>query len=145
MFKLKKGTIWVLVVLVVSVFIFYRYAVKVIQSNNNCVLPVPTTDMVPAGPRELSTIISYEAYDGGHFDTLRFVLGVDDQGVIQSVKTLDAVTNEVPEKKKEFNELLTVIIVGKKLSDLTALDKVGQSSRTTTAFNRAIDPLKAQF
>lgn len=145
MLKMRKSAVLVLLVVVLSVFIFYRYAVKIIQSTNRCGQPVPTADMVVAAPKELSTIITYEAYDGGHFDTLRFVLTVDTEGVIQSVKTLDAVTNEVPEKKKEFNELLTVIIVGKKLNDLSALDKVGQSSRTTTAFNSAIDALKAQL
>lgn len=145
MVKIRKGVVLICLVVVLSVFVFYRYAVKLILATSKCGEPAPTTDMVAAASKELSTIISYEAYEGGPSDTLRFSLTVNKEGVIQSVKTLDAVTNEVPEKKKEFNELLTVIIAGKKLSDLSALDKVGQSSRTTTAFNSAIDALKAQL
>lgn len=138
MFKIKKSVVVISAVVLVSVFVYYRYATKIFQTNRG------EENIAVVGSKEVSAVASYGVPED-RTDTLRFVLAIDKQGVIESVKTLDAATNEVPEKKKEFNDQLTVIIKGKKLSELTAIDKVGKSSLTTQAFNSVIDQLKAQL
>ncbi len=62
-----------------------------------------------------------------------------------SIVARDPETGEIPEKKKEFNDQVNVILKGKKLSELTKIDKVGKSTLTTDAFNSVIDELKAQL
>jgi hypothetical protein len=143
MFKIKKGIVLIAVVIVLSAFVYYRYATRIFQTSKN-EEAVPMMEVVPAGSREVSAEASFDT-PGDYAENLRFIVTVDKQGVIESVKTVDAATNEVPEKKVEFNQELSVIITGKKLSELTAIDKVGKSSLTTAAFNSVIDQLKAQL
>jgi hypothetical protein len=90
----------------------------------------------------VSAVITY-GEPGKYSDTLRFVVVVDGEGAIQEIQTLEDATGEVPEKKKEFNELVNVLLKGKKLADLSAIDKVGKSSMTTKAFNDALPTLQA--
>lgn len=143
MFKIKKGIVLIAVVIVLSVFVYYRYATKVFQANRH--EEAPPVALAPAvGSKEVSAVVSYMATEDKE-DTLRFVLTIDKQGTIIGVSTLDAKTNEVPPKKIEFNQGLSTIITGKKLSELTAVDKIGKSTLTTKAFNSAIDQLKAQL
>ena len=143
MFKIKKGFLLIAVVIVVSVFVYYRYAVKILQVNKS-EDATPVTDMLPIGAKKVSAVVKYMATEDKE-DALRFVLTVDKQGVITEVATLDAKTGEVPEKKIAFNQQASVMIVGKKLSELTAIDNVAKSSLTTKAFNSVIDQLKAQL
>lgn len=142
MFKIKKGIILIAVVIVLTVFIYYRYSVKILQVNRGAdVVPMAT---VPVNePKKVSAVVKYMATEDKE-DTLRFVLTLDKDGVITEVSTVDAETNLVPEKKKPFNEGLSVIIKGKKLSELGKVDKIGTSTYTTDAFNSVIDQLKAQ-
>lgn len=143
MFKIKKGIVLIAVVIVSSAFVYYRYATKVFQANRQeDAVPVATIPVVAS--KEVSAVVKYMATEDKE-DTLRFILTVDKQGTIIGVSTVDAATNEVPPKKIEFNQGLSVVITGKKLSGLTAVDKIGKSSLTTKAFNSAIDELKAQL
>ncbi|MDP4007822.1 MAG: FMN-binding protein [Candidatus Peregrinibacteria bacterium] len=140
---MKKSTALIALVVLISVFVYYRYAVKVLQVNKG-ENEVPVTDMLPVGAKKVSATVKYMATEDKE-DELRFVLTIDKQGNITEVATLDAKTNEVPEKKKAFNEQATVMIVGKKLSELSAIDNVAKSTLTTNAFNSVIDQLKAQL
>ena len=97
--------------------------------------------MVVPAANTRSAVITYDAYEG-KMDTLRFVVTLDSTGAIEMIQTLDAATGEVPEKKKEFNQLVNVQLKGKKLSELKSIDKVGESSKTTAAFNQAIPELQ---
>lgn len=144
MFKIHKGIVLIAVVIVLSVFVYYRYATKVFQANKNEETALVKEAVLPTGSREVSATATFDT-PGDYAENLRFVVTVDSQGVIEGVKTVDAETNEVPEKKIEFNQGLSVVIKGKKLSELTAVDKIGKSSLTTTAFNSVIDQLKAQL
>ncbi len=99
-------------------------------------------DKTTAATKEVSAVITY-GEPGKYSDTLRFVVVVDEVGTIQAIKTLEDATGEVPEKKKEFNELVNTLLRGKKLVDVTAIDKVGKSSTTTKAFNDALPTLQA--
>lgn len=92
--------------------------------------------------KEISAVITY-GETGKYSDTLRFVVVVDKAGVIQEIKTLEDATGEVPEKKKEFNALVNTQLKGKKLADISSIDKVGKSTMTTQAFNGALATLKA--
>lgn len=126
------------VVIVATVFVYYRYAKDII------VMPQGTSVTEPEmmGTKELSSVVTYDAYEG-KMDTLRFVVVVDSEGTIVEIKTLEASTGEVPEKKKEFNSEVNVLLKGKKLSELKAIDKVGESSKTTEAFNKALPEIQA--
>lgn len=143
MSKTNKVITLIATVLVVSVFVYYRYAADILQVNRN-ESPVPMVETLPVGTKKVSAEIKYMATEDKE-DFLRFEVTVDKDGLITDVATLDAKTGEVPEKKKEFNKGLLVVIKGKKLSELSAVDKVGTSSYTTTAFNNVIDQLKAQL
>ncbi len=121
-------------VVIGSIFVYYRYAEDMLQASREEMLP-------PVTGKQSSAVVTYDAYEG-KMDTLRFVVTVDGSGAIETIQTLDAATGEVPEKKKEFNDLVNVQLKGKKLSELTAIDKVGGSSKTTEAFNRAIPELQ---
>lgn len=140
---MKKSTALIAVVVLVSVFVYYRYTAKILQVNKG-ENEVPITDVLPVGSKKVSAVAKYMATEDKE-DELRFVLTVDKGGVITEVATLDAKTNEVPEKKKEFNQQVSVMIVGKKLSELSSIDNVAKSSLTTKAFNSVVDQLKAQL
>lgn len=136
--KVKNSVAFVIAVVIVgSVFVYYRYAkdALLVMKPKEAVMPVTET-------KEVSAVITY-GEPGKYSDTLRFVVTVDKAGVIQEIKTLEDATGEIPEKKKEFNELVNVQLKGKKLADVSALDKVGKSTMTTNAFNGALESLKA--
>lgn len=143
MFTMKKSTAVIALVVLVSVFVYYRYAAKVLQVNKS-ENSAPVTDMLPTGAKKVSAVVKYMATEDKE-DELRFVLTLDKQGNITEVTTLDAKTNEVSEKKKPFNQQVSVMIVGKKLSELSAIDNVAKSTLTTKAFNSVVDQLKAQL
>lgn len=148
MLKTKKSVLLgVGLVVLVSVFVYYRYAKEVLQSSKQeevVVKPGMAGTPGAGSPalRELSAIVSYEV-PGEKVDTLRFVVTVNTEGMIQSIQTLDAASGQVPEKKKEFNDQINVLLKGKKLSELGAIDKVGTSSLTTDAFNKGLPQLQA--
>ncbi|MBP9728188.1 MAG: FMN-binding protein [Candidatus Moranbacteria bacterium] len=136
--KIKNSVAVALAVVIVgSVFVYYRYAKDTLQTMK------PKETVAPmAATKEVSAVITY-GEPGKYSDTLRFVVTVDGAGAIQEIKTLEDATGEVPEKRKEFNELVNVQLKGKKLADISALDKVGKSTMTTKAFNDALVTLKA--
>lgn len=138
--KIPKGIVVVVVVIVVTAFVYLREVAKVLQGWRP--EAAPATEVAMQKPKEVSAVVSYEV-PGEKIDTLRFVVTLDDVGAIEQIQTLDAETNEVPEKKKEFNDQVNVMLKGRKLSELTAIDRVGQSTLTTNAFNEALDTLKA--
>lgn len=142
MHKVPKGLIVVSAIIVVTVAVYLREVAKVLQGWRP--ETVPATEVAMQIPKEVSAVVTYEV-PGEQFDTLRFVVRLDDAGMIDEIRTLDAETNEIPEKKKEFNDQVNVILKGKKLSELTKIDKVGKSTLTTNAFNEALDKLKVQL
>lgn len=94
--------------------------------------------------REISSIQSYTTPGGT--DRLRFTLTVDASGVITDVKTTDMLDpNAANANLEKFSGGLTIVIKGKKLSELTSVDKIGTSSLTTAAFNKALPELQKQL
>jgi len=75
-----------------------------------------------------------------------FVLFVDADGVVTAAETemlAKAPTSVM--RQKSFAAVLPTVITGKKLSELTKVDRVGGSSLTTGAFNKALTELNAQL
>lgn len=93
--------------------------------------------------RELSAEVSYDVPGGGH--TVEYTVYLDDEGTIVDVASTDLLDPDHQENMDKFNGGLKTQIVGKKLGDLEAIDKVGTSSLTTDSFNSALADLKAQM
>lgn len=93
--------------------------------------------------RELSSTVSYDVPGGSH--TVRFTVGVDEDGVIDRVSGTDTTDPEHQANVDKFATALTTMIKGKKLSELDAVDMVGSSSLTTAAFNEALADIRAQI
>lgn len=138
--KIPRGIIAIAVVLAVTAGVFWNKILGIFQP----MWPGSQSEVVMKKPKELSAVVTYEV-PGDKQDTLRFVVTLDSAGLIEQIQTLDAKTNEVPEKKKEFNSEVNVILKGQKLSELKAIDKVGKSTLTTAAFNEALGKLQAQL
>ena len=109
--------------------------------------PTPTSSPVTSTPTQSKTthvIVSYDEPSGG--SRVGFALTVDGQGIITDAETDVLATDEEAMKRQErFAQGLPVIVKGKKLSELTHIDRVGGSSLTTEAFNTALAKLKAQL
>lgn len=78
-------------------------------------------------------------------EKVAFALTVDDSGVITKADT--TVMGKAPisvVRQEKFKAELGTAVVGKKLADLSKVDRVGGSSLTTGAFNEALAKLKAQ-
>ncbi len=97
-----------------------------------------------AGEKKLNTKTSYE--NPGGKDEVGFTLTINTNGVIVGTATEVLAVHDIAKKRQEtFASGLSAAIVGKKLSELTAIDRVGGSSLTTEAFNKALPQLKAQL
>lgn len=82
----------------------------------------------------------------GGSDDVSFTLTVDKDGVITKAETGILAKNPTSKKRQEtFAEALPAVIVGKKLSELSNIDRVGGSSLTTNAFNASLAQLKSQI
>jgi hypothetical protein len=143
MTNIKKST-WVIgAVVLLGVFLIARQAVKILQGPKEESL-VSTVTSVNTGSRELSVVSTFDVPNDKQ-ETVRFTVVIDKNGVIESARESDAKTGEMDEHSQEFSTSLTQVLKGKKLSELTAIDKVGTSSLTTWAFNDAIDELRRQL
>ncbi|MBW7944427.1 hypothetical protein H3C70_03445 [Patescibacteria group bacterium] len=97
-----------------------------------------------AGEETVSVETSYVTPAGE--EKVGFTLYVDANGVIT-----DAYTNQQAKaptsvmRQKSFAAELPTVLKGKKLSELESVDRVGGSSLTTGAFNKALTELKAQL
>lgn len=79
-------------------------------------------------------------------DEVGFTLYVDSTSMIVDAKTEILAIHDISKKRQTaFADGLPMAVKGKKLSELTAIDKVGGSSLTTKAFNDALTQLKAQI
>ncbi len=79
-------------------------------------------------------------------DPVAFSLSVDASGVITDAKTEITTSHPISKMRQEaFAAEFPMAVKGKKLSELSALDRVGKSTLTTNAFNQSIDALRAQL
>lgn len=153
MLKIKKSVVLIAIVIVVSVFTYYHYAVKVLQAPRDegaspmTELPVAkqNDEGLPIGSKEVSAVTVYDVAAAEVTHNVRFTLVVDADGVITAVKLVEAPTNVASDKQTEFSEGLATVIRGKKLAELSAVDRIGKSTLTTDAFNSVLDELKTQL
>lgn len=94
--------------------------------------------------RELDSTVYFKVPKGGEHN-VKFSVFVNDNDVIGKVESVDLLDPEDREKLDEFSDELLKAIGGRKLSDLEEVDRVGTSSLTTGAFNKALPELKAQL
>ena len=112
-------------------------------------IPAEPTSSQPAasdteGAKTIRQETKYQSPAGE--EPVAFKIVVDASGVITSAET--EVLTQVPISKmrqESFGKELPAAIVGKKLSEIEKLDRVGGSSLTTGAFNQALTDLKAQL
>ena len=124
------------------VLLSYRYVPALLQARDSSAGTVNDTDL--AAVREVSSVATYEAPGGT--DKVRFTIGLDTGGRVVSVTSTDALKGDtVSENLAKFSDGLLLVIRGKKLSELTAVDRIGKSSLTTTAFNSVLPDLKKQL
>ena len=142
--KNKRSLIIAAAVFVVVALLTYRFSGAILRANSADAAPVSTNEPNLAVAREVSTIATYEAPGGT--DKVRFTLGLDAGGRVISVKSTDALKgDEVSDNLAKFSTGLLLVIRGKKLSELSAVDRIGKSSLTTAAFNASLSALKAQL
>lgn len=96
------------------------------------------------GSKTLTLKTSYTNPSGS--DEVGFNVMVDANGMVTGVTVDVLATNGISQnRQKAFAEGLPQAITGKKLAELSAIDRVGGSSLTTSAFNAALPALKAQL
>ena len=140
--KNKRNLIIAAIAVAAVALLSYRYVPALVQARSDAAQTA--TDTSPVVAREVSTIATYEAPGGT--DKVRFTIGLDTGGRGVSVKSADALKGDaVSENLANFSEGLLLVISGKKLSELTAVDRVGKSSLTTAAFNSILPDLKKQL
>ncbi|MDO8576397.1 MAG: hypothetical protein Q7R90_03715 [bacterium] len=140
--KNKRNLIIAAIAVAAVALLSYRYVPALLQARNDSAQTASGTN--PAATREVSTVATYQAPSGT--DKVRFTIGLDAGGRVVSVKSTDALKgDEVSDNLAKFSTGLLLVIRGKKLSELTAVDRIGKSSLTTAAFNASLPALKAQL
>ncbi len=90
-----------------------------------------------------TTQVNYES-PGGQ-ESNKFIITLEDDTIkdvqVEVYTEIDASIRY----QKQFAQELTKVIVGKKLSQLTKVDKISGASLTTNAFNQALSLLKTQI
>ena len=137
--RMKKSiAILIAVLAVVGGVVYYRYFSKTPPAS------VGESAVQAKKERTVSAVATYKVPNGE--DRVRFTLTLDERGTVVGVKTTDALKNDaISENLAKFSANLLLVIKGKKLSDLQAVDKVGTSSLTTAAFNGVLGELKSQL
>lgn len=94
--------------------------------------------------KKLTTKTSYQNPAGA--DEVGFNVTVNAEGVVTDA-TVDILAEHAVSKTRQlaFSDGFAAALKGKKLSELTAIDKVGGSSLTTGAFNAALPQLQTQL
>lgn len=111
---------------------------------NTTAKPVAPASETPGAVKSVTTKTSYKNPSGQ--DEVGFTLSVDAMGTIVDAKTDILATNDISKKRQAaFAEGFPAAVKGKKLSELSSIDKVGGSSLTTKSFNDALATLKSQL
>ena len=140
----RKSIIAIAIVAAVTVLVYYRYFPKTPQTAVNEKSTETTKELTLAISKEVNAFAVYDVPGG--VDKVKFTLFLDRDGTILGVKSLDTVKpDEVNPNLEKFNTELGVVIKGKNLNEINKVDKIGTSSLTTAAFNKALSDLKSQI
>jgi len=102
---------------------------SMMQDGSSQAVSVNTTYQTPGGQEDVT-----------------FTITVDADGVITGADTeIMGKTPTTITRQTAFAEALPTAIIGMKLSELNNIDRVGGSSLTTGAFNKALTELQAQI
>lgn len=154
---INKGIVAIAVVMVVTGFVFYQYFANVFRTapsrpTGPATVQAPATkkdaeamSATPTVAREVSATTTYIVPEADITHNIKFTVALDAEGKIVGVKMVEMPKDESSDKQKEFADNLTVMIKGKKLSELTKVDKVGKSTLTTDSFNSVVDDLRSQL
>lgn len=106
-------------------------------------LPGQPGAMAPAS-KTVSFATNYQS--PAQLEQVSFNITVDENGVITDAKTdVLAVHPTSVMRQNAFAKDFPTALKGKKLAELTQVDRIGGSSLTTGAFNKALTELKAQL
>lgn len=152
--KITKKTALIGLLILTALVGVWRFVIQPWQQKdeqNSLTPPMsdPTTKVTPVSSGEeavnlkkASVRTSYK--NPGGEDEVGYSIVVDESGTIVTASAEVLAKNPTSIKRQEaFAEGLLQAIQGKKISDLTAIDKVGGSSLTTASFNASLAELKA--
>lgn len=155
MAKLKKETALLWVFVIAAILSAWRFIIQPWQQRETAtpaletMVPSPnsTSGSTPAVEEAISVktaSVKTSYKNPGGADEVGFSVSVDESGVITQATVEVLAKNPTSiQRQKAFAAELPQAIQGKKLSDLTTIDKVGGSSLTTEAFNASLAQLKA--
>ncbi len=142
--RTRRNAIIGALVVGVGALLSYRFVPTIVRSIGGNASPqmASGSDLIVA--REVSAVATYDAPNGT--DKVRFTLGLDSGDAVVAVKSTDALKGDATnENLAKFSEGLLLVIRGKKLSELTSIDRVGKSSLTTAAFNTILPDLQKRL
>jgi len=141
---MNKRNLFILVAIVLLVGVFYyRNAITNFFSDLRADVMKNEMEATDTTVRELTSTITFAV--GNVTEEVQFNVFVDADGIITDVQSINVANPADSAHINAFNDALRLVIKGKKLTDLTNIDKIGTSSYTTEAFNSAIPELKAQL
>ncbi len=142
--KIPKGIVAIAVALVVSGAVFHQYFTKILGgAPEKTVVPVTRPESVAVlGSKEVSATTTYDVPEADLTHTVKFTVILDEEGKVVETTMVEMPEEKSSDKQKEFSGNLTVMIKGKKLAELSKVDKVGKSTLTTDAFNAVLGDLK---
>jgi len=104
----------------------------------------PVAPVVAPGSKTVQTIASYSTPSGT--DRIGFSLIIDQSGTITNVTIQNLANSDTSANyQRDFAASAPAVLVGKKLSTLTSINRVARASLTTMAFNDSLPALKAQL
>lgn len=146
----KTALVWVLLITgVIAVWKFVwspMQSEKMAPSASNTTEPKQgmATETMMTGEKSATVRTNYQ--NPGGSDDVAFMVVVDANGVITNASTEVLAVNPISKKRQEaFAADFPQALKGKKLSELTSIDKVGGSSLTTASFNAVLPELKGKL
>lgn len=142
---IPRSIVAIATVIVLSGAVFYFYAERLWYDFFSVTEApaVPPSSLTSKEPDEVSAEVTYGVPESDRVYRVRFSLLLEKDGTITEARMVELPKEETSEKQQQFASNLTVMIKGKKLAELSRVDKVGKSTLTTDAFNSVIDELKA--
>ncbi|MFA9262084.1 MAG: hypothetical protein ACEQSB_01855 [Undibacterium sp.] len=158
MAQIKKSTLFLGVAILAGLFAAVKFLLPS-KSESESSTKTTVTKTTPTPPvtdtagatnemnkqtKEVSVSTAYSNPSGK--DEVKFSLFVDSTGMIVDAKVGVLATNDISKKRQmAFADGLPAVVKGKKLSELSTIDKVGGSSLTTKAFNDSLATLKSSL
>lgn len=151
MAKIQKKSALIGVFLIAAVLSAWKFVWEPYEhrTEDNMTLS-PIVEVVPSVQQDVATTetvtqsvkVIYATPAGQ--DPVGFNITTDKEGVIIDAKVEVLAKNSTSQnRQRAFAADLPQVLIGKKLSELTAIDRVGGSSLTTKAFNASLEKLKS--